>query len=259
VFLDYAAVSFDWSVTETTITDRYDVVLNAVYQTRIPMPVLLIEPTVLNLPDMQVGEEISGEITISNYGLIRADGVLFEPPKNDGYFRYEFEGEVPTTLEARQRVTLRYKVTAVAPLPGLIQGGGSFNASKDVINLAKMVGLTKTADLLQSASTGGCQSYRASYGAQASFQCANGDTRGASAPGFFSKAYGQGCGGGAGGGGAGGGNGAGGGPWAGGTSEPIGPKCPPECDACPCRLGASKGGEGGGDASGPSPGPEGGP
>lgn len=66
-FLDFSAVSVEWSVVETAVQDHYNVVLTATYQTQVPAPVVLIEPMSINLPDMQVGEEITG--TLEHYQL----------------------------------------------------------------------------------------------------------------------------------------------------------------------------------------------
>ena len=81
VFLDYNLVTVEFSVTETTIQDHYDITLTATYYTQVPAPVVLIEPLSINLPDLQVGEELTGEISITNYGFVRADDVVFTPPQ----------------------------------------------------------------------------------------------------------------------------------------------------------------------------------
>lgn len=91
VFLDSQLISVEFSVTETTIKDEYHITLEATYhQTQVPAPVVLMEPASINLPDMQVGEEITGEITVSNYGLVQADDLQFTLPKTDQNYRYEF-------------------------------------------------------------------------------------------------------------------------------------------------------------------------
>jgi len=38
VFLDYTLITVDWSVTPVTITDTYQVILNATFQTDVPTP-----------------------------------------------------------------------------------------------------------------------------------------------------------------------------------------------------------------------------
>ncbi|MCB1643557.1 MAG: carboxypeptidase regulatory-like domain-containing protein, partial [Xanthomonadales bacterium] len=85
-FLDVAAVSFTWSVTPTTIADNYNVVLSAVYSTIVPAPVVILEPTSVNIPPMSVGEFITGEFTIINRGLLRADEVAMTLPQSNAFY-----------------------------------------------------------------------------------------------------------------------------------------------------------------------------
>ena len=42
----------EWSVRETTIQDRYEIVLDATYQTDVPAPVVVMDPASLSIPDM---------------------------------------------------------------------------------------------------------------------------------------------------------------------------------------------------------------
>ncbi|MFC1795896.1 carboxypeptidase regulatory-like domain-containing protein, partial [Pseudomonadota bacterium] len=115
VFLELPTVSFEWSVVETTIEDRYEVRLEALYRTFVPAPVLVFEPALITIPDLQPGEFISGEITLSNYGLIRVTTVDFGFPQSNEYYDFEFVGTMPDQLEAMERVTFSYRVTAKAP------------------------------------------------------------------------------------------------------------------------------------------------
>jgi hypothetical protein len=117
-FLDNSLVTVEFSVTETTIQDRYEVRLVATYQTEVPAAVVVIEPGAINIPDMQVGESRTGEIAISNYGLVRADQVALTPPVSDEYFRIELLGQIPTEIAAKERVTIPYKITSLKALPG---------------------------------------------------------------------------------------------------------------------------------------------
>ncbi len=234
-FLDFSAVSVEWSVVETTVQDRYDVVLTATYQTQVPAPVVVMEPLSINLPDMQVGEEITGTITITNYGLIRADNVVFTPPPLDEFFRIEIMGTVPNALNAKQRVSLPYKITALAPLPGVT-----------LLTAEQQLKAWIAGTSAKIAKSGTCSNYN--NGAKLSFdyQCAAGDSRGGSAGASFNKAYGGGC------------AGSGGGPiyfnprcsgadgqanpgcgdaggWGGGgaaSPAPTSPSCLPDCEGC---------------------------
>ncbi|MBI2398285.1 MAG: hypothetical protein HYV17_10855 [Xanthomonadales bacterium] len=182
-FLDFSAVSVEWSVVETTVQDHYDVVLTATYQTQVPAPVVLIEPMSINLPDMQVGEEITGVMTVTNYGLVRADRVVFTPPTSDEYFRVEVMGSVPNALEAKQRVSLPFKITALAPLPGT----GTSNPQSA---LNAWLGGKQQA---QSKSMEFCAAYSLSSAIEYWFQCLAGDWRPGTGGNSFNKMYGAMC------------------------------------------------------------------
>ena len=234
VFLDYNLVTVEWQVNETTIQDRYDITLTATYQTQVPAPVILMEPVSINLPDMQQGEEFTGEISITNYGLVRADHVVFTPPAPDEYFKVEFLGSVPTELAAKQRVTLPYKVTLFKALPNL--------------SVAKVLRLGKTKPGLKSGGT--CNSFTSTSTLAYDYECANGEIRGGGAISTFHKAYGS-CGGSGGGGGGGGGGGFGGGGYAP-SAQPLTPQCTPDCGKGVCCLGSGPGAPG---SPGPSDGP----
>lgn len=116
IFLDYSLIKLDWSVREITLEDRYQVTLNATFETDVPAAVVMLEPTNVPMPDMKPGEVFYGELTLTNYGLIRAFDVNFVPPQSDQYYQFEYMASaVPDTLEAKQIVTIPYKITAIKP------------------------------------------------------------------------------------------------------------------------------------------------
>jgi large repetitive protein len=212
VLIDYSTVSVSFAVTETTITDVYDITLSATYRTFVPAPVILIEPLYINIPPMQVGEEITGEISISNYGLIRANKVNWKPPVGDSRVKIEFFGEVPSELAAKQRIVLPYKITQLAPLPASVANFTLQNASSQL----KRLGVRN--DLKSS----GCYTSSYSGGVACEFPCAGGDISSDCGAGLvIGQTIGASCGGP---GGPGGGGGGPGGGWggAGGGGTPSG-------------------------------------
>jgi len=101
-------------VTETTIQDKYEIVLNATYETDVPAPVVVAEPASINLPDMNPGDVFTGEITYTNYGLIRADDLQFTFPETDEYFKYEILAKsIPDRLGAKEFFTVPYRITCL--------------------------------------------------------------------------------------------------------------------------------------------------
>ena len=223
IFLDYNLVSVAWSVTPITITDSYAITALVTFVTNVPAPVVLIEPASVTLPTMQPGDVFLGEFTLTNYGLVRADNVAFVPPASDAFFRYEFMATVPTSLEAKQRITIPYRV----------------------------VSLTSLNQPVATATGGGCSAYQTNLNVSFSYTCANGYTSSGSAGSmFYSPPSGSSCAsgaaggisGGSGGGGSSGGGSGGGNGFGGGSALPQsmpGAACvPPPCDTC----GGNKGG-----------------
>ena len=127
VFLDYNLVTVEWSVTETTIQDKYEIVLTAAYETDVPAAVVVIEPGVINLPDMQAGDVFNGEFKLTNHGLIRADDLQVVAPSSTENYTVELKGEIPTSIGAKQSVSIPYRIvclSADSPSEGNDTGGG---------------------------------------------------------------------------------------------------------------------------------------
>lgn len=137
VFLDTNLITVEWSVREVTIQDRYEITLNSTFETDVPAAVVVLAPSSINLPLMKAGDVFYGELTLTNFGLVRADNVRQVKPKEDAFFRFEFLADIPPALEAKQRVTIPYRVIALQSLDqpsGTASGGGcySYNNSTQV-------------------------------------------------------------------------------------------------------------------------------
>ncbi|WP_162493019.1 hypothetical protein [Pseudomonas sp. BMS12] len=232
VFLMSKLVTVEWSVKEITLEDRYEVVLDATFKTKVPTALVMIEPLSINLPAMRKGDVIQGELAFTNYGLIRAEGVQGQLPTGDARTRIEYLRPLPSTLEAGEVVVVPYRVLALQ----------SFDPD-DVLNGAA-----------------GCWSFSYPVSAKYSSQCANGTVVNGQAGSGFHANGGICGGGGTGGGGIGGGGGASGGGaggwggWGGGgggtsiiprpVSSDTAQQCvpPTECESGNCP-GANGGGQ----------------
>jgi hypothetical protein len=222
-------------VREISIQDRYEITLNATFETNVPAPVVVFQPTSINLPLMKPGDVFYGELTLSNYGLVRADNLVSKLPSSDQFFKYEFLMDFPSSLGAKERVTVPFRVISL-----------------------------KSLDPTLNATGGGCWSYYAPIQVAFDFRCANNDTsNGSAGAGFFNASYstcpsgapgvpGSGSGGTSGPGGPGGF----GGPTYGLPYTDI-PGLPP-CNKCEngrcCGAGNGGGGDGGGGGAGDGPG-----
>ena len=82
-----------------------------------------------NLPKLNAGDVYYGELTLTNYGLVRAENLAPQLPQSDAFLRYEFLGTIPASLEAKQRLTIPYRIVALKSLEpdGAATGGGCFD------------------------------------------------------------------------------------------------------------------------------------
>ncbi len=161
LFLNYNLITVEWNVREIIIEDRYDITLSATFETDVPAAVVVMQPSSVNLPAMAAGDVYYGELSLTNHGLIRADGLKQTLPRSDGFFRFEFLSPVPSSLGAKERVTLPYRVVALQSL-------------EDAANSA-------------TASGGGCHNYNNSTTVEYEFECANGaETSSATSTNWFS-------------------------------------------------------------------------
>lgn len=233
VFLEYQTINVEFGVTETSIKDVYDINVNATFNTQVPAPVIMLEPLSINLGAMQVGEEKTGQITVSNYGLVQADHVVLNLPKTDTHFKYEFFGEVPSVLKPKEKVVISYKVTALDPKQHA-------PAESRIASLSDLLRAEPEED--------DCTSYEASYEESHQSECPSGDISKGSSSGRFYQYTGKKCstkGSGIGWGGGGSLGGVGGGTFGNGAGAgspeamPITPGCTPDA---PCASGGSASG-----------------
>lgn len=113
VFLNKELVRVEWKVTEVTIEDEYDIVIDMTYETDVPAPVIVMEPPIVKLPPLKEGEVFKGELKITNYGLVKTTDVKTVLPKSDDQIQYDFlEDSVPDVLSPMQTVYLPYRATA---------------------------------------------------------------------------------------------------------------------------------------------------
>ena len=83
-FLQYQAITANWTVTRTEIEDQYQVDLVLEFETSVPVPVVKMD-FMEKMPDIQPGESYATKAVFTNLGLIRADNVSFELPSFYGY------------------------------------------------------------------------------------------------------------------------------------------------------------------------------
>jgi hypothetical protein len=70
-FLSRQMVSYNWTVTPTTVPDRYDFTLNTTFETYVPIPVVTVEPGAINLCSL-TGQTNVVNLSLANHGLVAA-------------------------------------------------------------------------------------------------------------------------------------------------------------------------------------------
>jgi hypothetical protein len=82
--MERQSVRYTWSVTPVEIEDRYTISVETTFETAVPKPVIVVEPSVIDLADM-VENERQVNITISNHGLIAAQDARLTLPSHPDY------------------------------------------------------------------------------------------------------------------------------------------------------------------------------
>ena len=80
VFTERQAVRYRWSVTPVTVEDVYVIPVVTEFETHVPIPVVTVDPTEINLADLKSGRLTSIQINITNHSLVRADNVSLQLP-----------------------------------------------------------------------------------------------------------------------------------------------------------------------------------
>ncbi len=117
-FLPRQLVTYTWRVVPTEIEDHYEFILETTFETNVPVPLVTIEPAVLDLN--QVGEgSMQVDYTITNHGLIAAEDAWFSFGDNS---RYTFTplvdeiGSVPAQSSIVVPVLIQRKGATPPPL-----------------------------------------------------------------------------------------------------------------------------------------------
>jgi hypothetical protein len=120
-FMPNELVTYQWTVTPTQIRDQYQIVLQSVFQTQVPVPnVVVAEPQVL-VPVVP-GEASQFVITLSNEGLIEAENVSIQVPDDPIYLVTPLVTNVGI-IPAQSSVQIPVTVQLIsAPAPGLVRG-----------------------------------------------------------------------------------------------------------------------------------------
>ncbi|HOB97203.1 MAG TPA: CARDB domain-containing protein [Verrucomicrobiota bacterium] len=108
LFLPRQTVQYVWTVVPTTIEDHTRITIEAVFETEVPVPVITIEPPLIDLAEV-AGDFAQIDLKITNHGLIAAEAMRFD---FDTHPRWEIKPLVEDlgTLPARSSLTVPVRI-----------------------------------------------------------------------------------------------------------------------------------------------------
>ena len=109
VFMPTTMVTYKWSVTPTTIQDKYDITLEMTFRTDVPAPALIMDPPTLTL-NMKGGETIYTQLTLKNKGLVSVFDLKADI-SGDGVLHLETPVQNIAELKAMQSMVIPLKIT----------------------------------------------------------------------------------------------------------------------------------------------------
>ena len=111
IFLEREAVRVSWSVVQTEVEDIYDITLEVDYQVNVPMPVVTITPSEIDLEYYKLGLEDIIEFNVTNHGLIRTDSIDLRLPADHPSLQFTILGDVPESIEAKEVLIILVQVS----------------------------------------------------------------------------------------------------------------------------------------------------
>ena len=111
VFIERQAVSYTWSVTPVTFEDTYILTIEADFQTHVPIPVVTVTPTEVDLEGLENRFFSSIQLNITNHGLIRANDVSIQLPNQHPFLEFTTNTQELGNLEPLSFVIATVQVT----------------------------------------------------------------------------------------------------------------------------------------------------
>ena len=110
VYLANKTVTYNFVVTPTQIEDRYEIVQETEFVTNVPHAVVVFNDSSLTVPELEYGESVIMQFTVSNYGLVAAQSYTLTLPTL-GSLNMEVLNPIDR-LEAQSSHTFHVLVTA---------------------------------------------------------------------------------------------------------------------------------------------------
>jgi hypothetical protein len=128
-FLSKQTVKYTWTVTETEIQDQYNISVESVFETDVPIPTVVVDPPVIDVGDLDiVGQVTQLDLTFTNHGLIAANDIQLNFGSHPFYQIEPLLDEIGS-LDAKSSITVPVRITRIADFDSLGTSGGEFSAS----------------------------------------------------------------------------------------------------------------------------------
>ncbi|WP_108262110.1 Ig-like domain-containing protein [Mangrovicoccus ximenensis] len=112
-FMSRQTVKYYWSVEEIEIEDRYEVTIEADFETDVPVPVVVLDPPVLDFAPLDdIGDTQTFELTVTNHGLIGVNDLALQLGSHP-FFEISTPFDSLDFLDAKSSVTIPVKVTRI--------------------------------------------------------------------------------------------------------------------------------------------------
>lgn len=123
-FLARETIRYEWTVESIEVEDRTRISIETVFETAVPIPVVTIEPSSIDLSDFE-GESGQVDLVLRNHGLVSAPNVRLALPSHPAF---ELEALVTRldSLPAQAEVTIPVRIRRLTPraaLHGAEEGG----------------------------------------------------------------------------------------------------------------------------------------
>lgn len=119
--LNKSVVTISFSVVPVPYTDRYEIKLEQTFETHVPVPVLVLDPTYKEFNNVQPGFEANFIVTAKNYGLIQMENLTIKGSQSDHSTFTPLITYVPV-LRPQEVIEIPFRVT-YSGTNGLTQQG----------------------------------------------------------------------------------------------------------------------------------------
>ncbi|CAF3780796.1 unnamed protein product [Rotaria sp. Silwood1] len=114
IFLQRQVVTYTWSVTPTTFQDEYNITLEAIYETYVPIPTITISPMTIDLDYIENSNVEQLEFVVTNHGLIRADDIELILPTNHPFIRFHLLQNPIGNIAANSSIVVAFQIKRIS-------------------------------------------------------------------------------------------------------------------------------------------------